>query len=57
MTVDEFFPDLPREGWPGRRTAIARHLFRAAVEGVMFVLILAAFCGVLVMVAAATDAL
>lgn len=47
----------PQPGWPGRREYIARQLVRMTVEGLVFVLFLAALLGSVLLVAAATDAL
>ena len=49
--------DAPQPGWPGRRRFIARQLVRMVVEGLTFVLVLAALLGCLLLVAAATDTL
>ena len=47
--------DLPRPGWPGRRLAIARRLLEVAVTTVLFVLILLAFLGLVVLAWAGTQ--
>lgn len=47
--------DLPRPGWPGRRRAVARRLLEVAVTTVLFVLILLAFLGIVVLVWAGTQ--
>jgi hypothetical protein len=49
--------DAPQPGWPGRRRFIALQLVRMAVEGAVFVLVLAALLGCVLLVAAATDTL
>jgi hypothetical protein len=49
--------DAPPPGWSGRGRFIALQLVRMVVEGLTFVLIVAALLGCLVLVAAATDTL
>ena len=49
--------DVPQPGWPGRRRFIARQLVRMVVEGLTFVLLIAAVLGCVLLVAAATDTL
>jgi hypothetical protein len=48
---DEF--DIPRKGWPGRRWAIAKAIWRTLVELTVLLLLVAAFLGVTVLVWAA----
>lgn len=49
--------DVPPPGWTGRRRFIVRQLWRMAVEGLVFLLAMAALIGCVLMVAAATDSL
>ena len=49
--------DVPPAGSPGRRRFIARQLWRLTVEGLVFLLALAAIFACLVLVAASTDSL
>lgn len=49
--------DVPRPGWPGRRRYIAGQLWRMAVEGVTFTLIVVALLGCVLLTAAAMDVL
>jgi len=46
--------DAPPPGWSGRRRFIALQLVRMAVEGLTFVLVLAALLGCVLLVWAAT---
>jgi len=49
--------DAPPPGWSGRRRFIAHQLIRMAVEGLTFVLIVAALLGCILLVSASTDTL
>jgi len=49
--------DAPPPGWSGRRRFIAQQLVRMAVEGLTFVLVIAALLGCVLLVAASTDTL
>lgn len=44
MRLDEFL-ELPQPGWPGRRRAIALELLKMLLEGIVFLLVIGAFCG------------
>lgn len=46
--------DAPQPGWPGRRRFIAQQLVRMAVEGLTFVLVIAALLACVLLVWAAT---
>lgn len=47
--------NAPAPGWPGRRRYIAGQLWRMLVEGLAFVLVVAAFTGLTVIVYFALD--
>ena len=49
--------ELPREGWAGRRRAIARAWLALTVQAVLFLLSMAAIFGAVLIVAAAMDVL
>jgi len=49
--------DAPPPGWTGRRRYIVLQLARMAIEGLVFVVIVLALLGCVLLVAAATDTL
>lgn len=53
IRLDEFL-DVPAPGWPGRRRAIARQLLAMLAEGLVFLLILGALLGLVVVTYVAT---